>query len=200
MRQQSFRRKTIGIHLFVVAILISVDAYSARAPRARSTSTSSDESSYIIEPYLAYERGYLTQNGIPEITTSGVGYGARLGVRFLGIGFGLDYFTGSESASQSGATSDFKPTEYGLVISYRFSGMNLYGTYLLNAKAKIQSSDNPSDFSGSGYKIGVGWGLFSSLDINLELYNRTYNKYGDSTLANSLLSSTASLSLSFPIL
>lgn len=180
-------------------ILFSFSAHSAY--RASATPSFSEESLFVVEPYLGYERGYLTQKGVPEITTSGVGYGARLGARYWDIGFGLDYYMGSQSASQSGETSDFKPTEFGLFMNYRFwENFKVYGTYLFSAKTKVQSSQNPSEFSGSGYKLGLGWNAFTFLDINLEMFNRSYTKYGSTSLSNSLLSSTIGLSLSFPIL
>lgn len=187
--------------VLIATLLFSFHAQSLPSQRTKKVSSVfSEESMYVLEPYLGYERGYLTQKGIPEITTMGACYGARLGARFIGIGFGLDYLIGSESATQSGQKSDFKPTELGFFLNYKvMSSFVLYGTYLLSAKAKVQSSSNPSDFSGSGYKLGVGWAVLPYLDINLELFNRTYTTYGGSSISNSLLSSTVGLSLSFPI-
>lgn len=199
-KYSQYLSKVVLIQVIFLAILLSLEVHAAPLSRTKSTASVSKDSMFILEPYVGYERGYLTQNGIPDITTSGVGYGARLGMRYSGIGFGLDYFIGSESASQQGQTSDFKPTEYGFFIGFKLSSSwRLYGSYLLSAKAKIQSNSNQEDFSGSGYKLGVGWSLYPMMDINLELYNRIYNKYGGSSLSNSLLSSTAGLSLSFPL-
>lgn len=190
-------------HLAFGTALLTALLFSASAsclPRPRAAPVLSEESMFVLEPYLGYERGYLTQSGVPEITTSGIGYGARIGARYLGIGMGLDYYTGSQSASQSGQTSDFKPTELGLFLNYRMTeSFKVHAAYLFSAKTKVQSSANPSDFSGSGYKIGVGWQAYTYLNVNLEMFNRSYTKYGDTALAKSLLSSTFGFSLSFPI-
>jgi hypothetical protein len=175
--------------------------FSTHSTQAKAVPELNTESMFVLEPYVGLERGYLTQKGVPEITTMGPGYGARLGVRYMGIGFGLDYYTGSQNASQSNQDSDFKPTELGGFINYRFGkSFKVYGAYLFSAKAKVQPNTNPSDFSGSGYKLGVGWSAFTYLDINLEMFNRTYTKYDERSIANSLVSSTFGFSLSFPIL
>lgn len=192
------RRPSLSPVLLVI-ILFSFSAQSAYT--ARAAPSLNEESIFVLEPYLGYERGYLTQKGVPEITTTGLGYGARLGGRYMGVGAGFDYYTGSQSATQSGEKSDFKPTEMGLFLNYRFwESFKVYGTYLFSAKTKVQSSLNPSDFAGSGYKLGAGWNAFPYVDLNLELFNRSYTKYGGTSLTNSLMSSTVSFSLSFPIL
>jgi hypothetical protein len=194
-------RKIIFIQVLFFISVYSLSAFAASAARSRSAPSASGEYTFILEPYIGYERGYLTQKGIPEITTSGAGFGARLGVRFIGLGMGIDYFSGSETAIQTGQSSDFKPTEYGIFIKTNlFSDFGFFATYLLSTKALVQSESNPSSFSGSGYKLGLVWAMYSMMNINFELYNRTYNKYGETSLTNSLLSSTAGVSISFPFL
>lgn len=192
-------RKFVFTPALIAVVLISFNAHSIQF---RSAAPDLNEGSiFVLEPYLGFERGYLTQKGIPEITTMGIGYGGRLGARYLGIGFGLDYYTASQSATQSGEKSDFKPTEIGLFLNYRFAAsFKVYGTYLFSAKTKVPSGTNLSDFSGTGYKLGAGWNAFTYLDLNLEIFNRTYTEYDGDRLTNSLLSSSFGLSLSFPIL
>ncbi|MBX9767790.1 MAG: hypothetical protein K2X47_11010 [Bdellovibrionales bacterium] len=156
---------------------------------------------YILEPYLGYEMGYLTQKSVPEMTAQGLNFGGRLGVRLFGVGFGFDYMTSTQTAKQSEQTGDFKPTDYGLFLGHKFeSGISIYGTYFLSARAKIQSDVNNQDFSGSGYKLGMGWKLFSFCEIGLELISRKYTKYDQASMTNSLLSSTAAISIAIPLL
>lgn len=155
-RCQNFSmRKFILVPSLITMFLIS---FKINAIQFRSTVADlSEESLFILEPYLGFEGGYLTQKGVPEITTMGPGYGGRLGARYMGVGFGLDYYTGSQTSSQSGNKSDFKPTELGFFMNYRFAeSFKIYGAYLFSAKTKVQSSTNSSDFSGSGYKLGLG--------------------------------------------
>lgn len=185
----------------LLSLLVCLSA-AARPGSARSTSVRSEASGsdFIVEPYLGYEIGYLTQTGVPEIKNSGINFGSRFGYKFMGVGIGLDYLMGSENSEQSGIKSDFKPTDFGLFLGYKFSfGINVYGSYFMSSKGKLQSSDNSADFEGTGLKFGIGWRLQSHLEINLETIMRTYTKYESTKLPSSLSGSSTGLSISLPL-
>lgn len=168
---------------------------------SQSRAQSPFDSTFILEPYVGFEKGFLTQKGIPEITVQGLNYGVRLGYILSGVGIGFDYMTSSQTTQQSGQKGDFKPTDYGIFLGHKFeSGIKIYGSYFISDKAKIQSDDNTQDFSGSGYKLGLGWALFSYCDVALEVISRKYTKYDSNAMTNSILGSTAGLSIAIPLL
>jgi hypothetical protein len=160
-----------------------------------------EPSAFVVEPYVAYERGYLTQVGIPEITTSGPAYGARIGYRLWGFGLGVDGVMGSQTTSQLSQSGDFRPFDLGAFVNVTvLTNFKLYGSYFIRTWATIMSSQNPESFSGSGYRVGVAWKAMTFLDVGLETTGRTYSNYDGNSISNALWSSTVSLSLAFPIL
>lgn len=184
----------------LIVFVFSVFGKSAEA-RGRGPVVLESESSYILEPYLGYESGYLTQNGIQEMTTLGNHFGARLGFTFWGIGMGIDYMTSSQTVTQVGQKSDYKPVDYGVFLKYHIlTDFILYGTFFVASSSKVQPDENTKNFSGSGYKLGVGWRLYSFCEIGLELITRKYSKYDDQAMSNTLLGSTAGLSIAVPLL
>lgn len=183
---------------FVLCLSAAARPAGARTSSARSEISGSD---FILEPYIGYESGYLTQTGIPEIKSSGVNFGSRVGYKVLGVGIGIDYMIGSEDSEQSGIKSDYKPLDYGLFFGFKsWAGINIYGSYFLSSKAKLQSSDNSSDFEGTGLKFGMGWRWLSFIEFNLEAILRTYTKYGSAKLPNAIEGSTAGVSVSIPLI
>lgn len=184
----------------LILLFLSVFSKSADA-RGRAPVVTESESSYILEPYVGYESGYLTQKGIQEMTSLGHHFGARLGFTFWGIGMGIDYMTSSQTVTQVGQKSDYKPVDYGVFFKYHIlTDFILYGTFFVASSSKVQPEENTKNFSGSGYKLGVGWRLYSFCEIGLELITRKYSKYDDQTMSNTLLGSTAGLSIAVPLL
>lgn len=164
-------------------------------------SQSRAELGYVVEPYVGFEKGYLTQKTISEITVQGLNFGSRLGLSYSEIRFGLDYMMSSQTTQQSNQKGDFKPTDYGLFVAHKFEGgISLYGTYFLSSKAKVQSNVNSNDFSGSGYKLGLGWKFSPYIEVAGELVSRNYTKYDQKEMTSPLLGSTAGLSIAIPLL
>jgi hypothetical protein len=179
--------------LFILTFNFDAIAQMASAPNTGS-------SPYILEPYLGYEKGYLTQKRVPEMEVQGTNLGLRLGMKFWGIDVAFDYMTSSMKATQVDQTSDFKSTDYGFYFGYKFQQLKIYYTYFFSTKAQIQEDENPEDFTGSGSKMGLGWRLNSFCEISFELINREYSDYAGDSLNNPLQSSTGSLSIAVPIL
>lgn len=153
----------------------------------------------LFEPYLGYESGVLSQSGQTDIKTKGMNYGARLGYYGTGLKLGLDYMTASQKADQDGISGDYKPKDIGLFVGYQFIGvLQIYASYFLTSKAKIQPESYPNDFSGKATRFGIGLMTFPLISINLEAIYRTYDKYNDIKLTDSIKGKAIALSVSLP--
>lgn len=186
--------------LCLILFLLTIFSKSVDA-RGRAQAVSESEPTYVLEPYVGFESGYLTQKGIQEMTTLGANFGARLGFIAWGVGMGIDYMTSSQTVTQADQKGDYKPVDYGVFLKYRFlSDFSFYGSFFVASSSKVQSEENAKDFSGSGYKLGIGWKLCSFCEIGLELMTRKYSKYDSQAIGNTLLGSTAGLSIAIPLL
>lgn len=154
---------------------------------------------FLFEPGLAYSNGVLTQSGVPDIVTKVVSLEARVGYQTSGFKFGLSYLMGFGTSEQMGNKVDFKPTDMGVFLGYALPlSFQLFGGYLFSAKAKIQSSDTPADFSGTGTRLGIAYTGFPFGILMIEMISRTYSKYESTALSKPMKDSTVSLSLSYP--
>lgn len=175
--------------LFVILLLITTRGLPAHA-------------GIQAEPYFGYWSGTITQNSSGDIATKGIFYGGKLGFASTQWKFGLDYLMGAGSGNQGGSTGAYDLSAYGLCVGYEITKrLQLYGTYFIDAKAKLQEDKNPSDFSGSGFRVGVGgfgWGGLNMLGINVEYISRTYSKYNNVALSDELKEQAIGVSLSVP--
>ncbi len=187
--------------IFLITLsLFTMQENAAGAPRRAPSSSSLSSSEFVVDPYLGFETGYLSQTGIPSIKVEGVNFGIRFAYKVMGIDLGLDYMMGSENSEQTSNKSDYKPTDYGLYVGYKSSfALQVYAVSFISSKAKIQSSTNSADFSGTGYKLGIGWKCLSFMSLNLEAITRSYAKYDGTNLTSKVSGSMTAVSVSFPL-
>jgi hypothetical protein len=155
-----------------------------------------------IEPNVGYWSGSISQELNSDIATKGIFYGAKLGLAGNQWKFGLDYLMGSGSGNQGGSTGPYDLSAYGPYLGFGISRrFQIYGTYFINVNAELQKEKNPNDFTGTGYRIGIGgfgWGGLDFLSINVEYISRTYNEYNNIKLSNELEEKAIGVSISIP--
>lgn len=133
-----------------------------------------------VEPYLGYTiDGTLSQAGATDSDLSGVGMGARLGYGFLPLlGAGVEFYKGNLTADASGTESDFEPTDIGIYASVDFPILvRAWATYVLSSKVDVAAGE----FSGSGFKLGVGFTGLPFVSINLEYTTINYDELNGSS-------------------
>lgn len=170
---------------------------------AMASLTFSSRAEIMIEPYVSIIasstiEGDVTISSTPtKIDTDSTGtlYGLRLGYGLpLGLGFGLDYQTGS---AKDGDDTEFTPTDIGAYVSYALPVMlKFWFVY------DFQSSTKFDDYNatGSGMKLGVGYTGFPFVSINLEYQTNTYDDADEDLITKYDISSTTILGgISFPI-
>jgi hypothetical protein len=180
------------ILLFVFCIEFSVLARGRAAPV-------SDDGGFIFMPSLGYSSGVLTQSGVADIGTMSANVEIMLGYKFGDLLTGVSYLLGTGNSEQFSVKGDFKPTDMAIVVGYKLPlDLKIYAGYSLTSTAKIQSSDNPANFTGSGYKVALSWSWMSHADLALDYTNRSYTKYDGTSLTNQLKSTSTGFSFSFP--
>ncbi|MBS1983898.1 MAG: hypothetical protein JST16_06975 [Bdellovibrionales bacterium] len=152
-----------------------------------------------VEPAVGYTAGSLSQSGVPAISTHAFIFGGRLGYRYDEYRFGIDYMMGLGSGDQLGNSGSYRPTDLGVFFGYELPLMlEFYASVFVKSKAKIQSSENPADFSGQSYRAGLGWRGLSFCTIILEGIYRNYSKYDGSSLTKPIRGTTIGASVSVP--
>jgi hypothetical protein len=150
------------------------------------------------EPVVGYSTGLLTQTGVADISTQTVNVEARLGYSIKSFEFGLGYLMGFGTGTQFSNKGDFKPIDMSLYLGYDLPwDLKLFGGYTFTSKAKIQSSDNPGDFSGTGTRLGIAYTRLPRVNIMAESVSRSYTKYDGTSFTNPIKDSTVALSVSY---
>lgn len=143
----------------------------------------------LVEPYLGYHlsaadltlgdgSGAFSGQSV-KYDLTGLGYGLRLGYEIPLLFFAVDYSlaTLSSSIKEQPAglgltTSNQSSTSLGLTVGANFPLVRPYVGYIFDDQAK----DDSSTLVGSGFKLGVGLGVFPMVKINAEYQMRTWTK------------------------
>ena len=149
-----------------------------------------------LEPYLGYAKGTETNHtsstqNIHKETYTGVGFGVRGGVSFLGLLSGLTYDhigASGEDDDSPAVETDYKATNLGFFLGYEFPlGLRFWGTYYMSAKSEIEGKTGAADevgdtYKGSGYAVGVGMSIVPMvLALNLEYKSLKYDEFLDAS-------------------
>jgi len=159
-----------------------------------------------IEPYLQLtplgETDYIPRpaslNGIGDF--SGTAIGARLGAKFMGIGLGLDYSTGSYNTKDRFSTINqgehFDLRSIGAYISYSVMNFRLLFAYLFEANV-VTDGDNYYE-GDENIKLSVGHQFKNNLNLAVEY--QQYDLHSISPAGNSSfdIEGMMSLSISYP--
>jgi hypothetical protein len=117
---------------------------------------------YLIEPYLGYHAGDR-KSGSTSIGMNGVTYGARAGLDYYNLQFGLDYMSGKWTDDQSPAQK-VTPNNFGIFVGFKFPAvLRAYGTYFFNEKYK-----NSKTYEGTEFRIGLGLTTLPLINLNFE--------------------------------
>ncbi len=149
------------------------------------------QASFLIEPHLGYNvsGGQASYNGA-KLDYSGLQYGARLGMQYLGLMGGFAYNHGTfdlkETTIASGAsvTGAQKQDDIGLFVGYNAPILlRAWLGYFFSSKM-TQTETNGSGTNGDWYKgtvteIGVGFTPLPLVSLNLVYrmgsFDKTYN-------------------------
>lgn len=106
---------------------------------------------------------------------------------------------GFGTGSQFGNKGEYRPTDIGAFLGYALPlNLNVYGSYFVVSKAKIQPNENPAGFSGQSFRAGLGWSGLGICSIHFEGIYRIYSKYGGSSMNKALRGMTLGASVSIP--
>jgi len=156
----------------------------------------------LIEPHIGYnvsgsgDTALTADDGTPatmEVDYSGLQYGLRAGVQYLGFMAGLDYtasnpeiettftFPGLGSAT---VKNDFNKREIGV-----FAGYNLpillraWAGYYFDVTAEADSSNSTfksgDEISGTGMELGIGFTGLPFVSLNLVYRNSSFDEIKD---------------------
>jgi hypothetical protein len=186
-------------YVFVFLLVTLFGTVSRATSRFAVTPSTPSSEGFLFEPGVAYSSGVLTQSGTNAILTKVFSAEARLGYKIWEMTFGLSYRAGFGTGEQATGKGDFKPTDIGVYLEYELPwSFRLFGSYLVDARSKIQSSDNPGDFSGTGTRLGIAYAdFFFGTTLMIESVSRTYSKYESSDLSRTIQDSNMGASLSY---
>lgn len=173
-------------HIFTVALLSLLAFTNAKA-------------SLLIEPILGYnaasEAGF---SNAKKYDYSGPGYGARLGLQYLGVMFGLDHQIHNVEFDNATGKVDVESTQTGVFIGFDAPLLvRVWATYLLSADYEPETGTKFDE--GSGLKLGVGLKLLPLVSLNVEYMKYEYEKGGGVTLPSKLEQNGLFFSVSLPL-
>jgi len=150
---------------------------------------------FMIEPYAGFALGgAFDQQATPPTTGeySGVQFGGRAGLTFMGLMGGVSYNMATETDIEfkqltTTATNKATRSDLGLFVGYELPIMlRVWGTYYLDSKVEGSSNtgttfiDSTETWKGSGYGLGVGFTFLPFVSLNLEYRNFEYDEEDDS--------------------
>jgi len=145
----------------------------------------------LIEPYLGYYYGTTISRGVTSSidvtdTSTGLGYGLRLGYKFMVPWVAIDY-----SASSGTNETDYPPgtanvdyawTGIGVSVGADLPlGLRIFGGYGFTDKAVLKYTSGDDTLTGSYTKVGLGFRLIPMLSLNAEYIMHSYTKYDNGT-------------------
>lgn len=163
------------------------------------------QASIYLEPYAGYALGSFKQSGTTTAPTaaststdgdsSGVAYGGKVGLSFLGLAIGGDYMGGSQTFAGSTSTAENIGAFAQLSLPIL---LKLSATYFFSAKMTGSASTS----KGSGLKVGFGYTALPLVSLNFDYIANNYDQIESSgTTYSSYKASTAQymVSVSLPL-
>ncbi len=143
---------------------------SALALIAAVTASAPAHAGWLIEPYVGYNIGNLTEDdGADSFSMSGVGFGARAGMTFTALFVAADFQLAPITADIEGTDVDFQRTTLGITAGASLSSFRLWGG--LNFINNLVRDENEDTFKGLGFKFGGGYEIVPMvLSLNLEYF------------------------------
>ena len=155
----------------------------------------------LLEPYVGYDTGEWNKGS--NCTTcsahqSGATFGARVGVESMGFMLGADAMSGSWT-DQYSPSDDETPSSVGAFVGYDGQLMRFYVGYGISSTLKQTRIGYDDTFSGTDYKIGIGFHLVPLIALNFEYIDATYTKDSSGPLASNATSKMYGACLSIPV-
>lgn len=150
----------------------------------------SASASLLLEPYLGYRvSGDLDNGTSADLSYNGIAYGARVGYQMLGIMGGVDYSMSSfDMDIQDGADTSTLATSssnLGLFVGYNAPILvRAWATYFLSNKLDFDSI--ATEYSGSGYALGVGFTGLPFVSLNLEYRALSFDEQTEASTTSAL--------------
>lgn len=145
--------------------------------------SSAAQAGILIEPYLGYEMGNVkstsaTPGSAEETdTANGVGYGLRLGYKFLIPWVALDYTAGSgKTKDDAGVESDATKSALGAVVGANLPLVRFWAGYGFSNTLTFKETAGDTKFKGTYTKVGLGFGFIPFVSLNAEYIINNYNK------------------------
>ena len=141
------------------------------------------QATFLVEPYAGYVvsgSGEATSSGTKvDYSHSGAAFGARAGLKYLGVMGGVDYSMRSEFDLEAETTllgtaisvkDKHEGKTMGVFVGYELPMMlRFWGSYLMDVTWEdTDGSDVGDELSGSGYGLGIGFTALPLMSINLE--------------------------------
>lgn len=136
----------------------------------------------LLEPYLGYEFGdakVKTTMGTGEWTTSGLAFGARVGMTFPIVFVALDYSMANDLKfkGKDGTTDeDGSRSTLAAVVGAKLPLVRAYAGYAFLNDHTLKSNSGDVTLKGSGVKLGVGFTGFPIVSVNLEYLMSKFDK------------------------
>jgi hypothetical protein len=150
------------------------------------------EAGVLLEPYLGYQAlvtditlgaaATPLDGTVLKLATNGLGFGVRVGFALPVVFFALDYssasgkMTVSEPANFTITPDEFSRTALGVTVGASLKVVRPYVGYIFDD----QSKSGNTTFSGTGFKVGVGFSIIPKLSLNAEYVTSTFTKAKDS--------------------
>jgi hypothetical protein len=137
--------------------------------------------SFLVEPYLGYQLG-SGDRGTTDFSYNAPTYGARVGYQMLGFMGGIDYSLSSfdleseNTVTNAKSESAFKKNQLGVFAGYDFPILlRAWATYYVSAKLENDVA-TPTEYSGGGYALGVGFSGLPFVSLNVEYKTFSYDE------------------------
>lgn len=149
----------------------------------------------LLEPYLGYNAGKLTQSGSEDADITGLGYGLRVGWTLPLLFIALDYSMHDVDFKDSTGKSSVDVKNLGAVVGASLPIIRVWAGYNFSAEGEVEADK----FKGSGMKAGVGFKMpILPVSFNLEYIINEYDEMNGMSFANKMESKTVFLSVSAP--
>lgn len=144
----------------------------------------------MVEPVLGYSADSYKVTAVngqqADLTATGMNYGVRIGYKLPSIvWFAADYAQTSGTAKYDNVVApdlDYSHNSLGLDVGVDMPvGFRAWLGYGFNDTLKFKTSSATDTFTGSSYKVGVGYKIVPKVSLNLEYWAGTYKKYDNGT-------------------
>lgn len=147
----------------------------------------------MLEPYLGYYLGsesgnYVSSGHSVKSDSSAIAIGARAAYATMGFWLGLDYMVGPDSTVKYSEPSGTADATYSRSVLFFDVGyevpmlpLRFFGGYgLIDDWKNTSNNGSYGSYSGTAYKVGLGYKPIPLVALNLEYIKHMFTKYAGS--------------------